>query len=191
MFCSENILWDSTIAVSAVLMKSVGAIILSGCLALGLARSAAAADSNSGGDCYPRYTEAADFPGLPLGFNYYRDRSKIPRSAHCGEPDRDNCEFIDRFGVRNSFTHADGRSQDLFLKEAVRARGGPLPYGVKWSDSFREVRRKLRNAGPTIRGRTIRAGACGPDPRDQGFWTDFVFDRDGRLSSVKQQYHAY
>lgn len=152
----------------------------------------AASDPNPEVLCLtPRPNPTSQFPGLPIGFDYYKDPKRIPRSAHCGEPARDYCEFIDRFGILNHFTDVQAGSQDIFLKEAVRTRGGPLPYGVKWSDSYREVQRKLVREAPRSDGRTITAFGCYPNPIADGFWTIFTFDRRGRLVRVRQLVQAY
>jgi len=137
------------------------------------------------------------FPGTPLGTIFFSRRGpQPPRSAHCERRDDSNCQFIDRFGIDNTLTEwrddAEGPYRMLYQREQVRARGGSLPYGVTWSDSYRDAMAKLRPHGAKALPRapmTIGLGCA--DWGSNGYGVDFNFDASGRLKEVVQWFQAY
>ena len=132
------------------------------------------------------------FPGPALGADYTDRRPPPTGGVGCRSADDDGCQFVDRFGIRNSVSGwFDGdaktpRIRVLFEREIPRKSGVSLPYGVKWSDSYREVLRKLRPYGGQVAARNSRViwiRGCA-DWAPNGYWLDFTFSVGGRLAET-------
>jgi len=133
---------------------------------------------------------------MTLGVWLNKVRSQVPSSSGCLTYDKDDgCSFVDKFGIRNYFANADGKATGkwdrvLFTREQVRERGGWLPYGLRWSDTYVTAIEKLKPYGGRAEGTFIILDGCWPPP-SIGYWVEFEFGPDGRLTKVSQAFQAY
>ena len=138
-----------------------------------------------------------DLPGIPMGSDYKKVRSKVPASAGCDKPDDGNgCEFTDEFGQTIYFTPYGVVEGDrtIGMKEAFRKAGGPLPLAIKWSDSPEKVAKKSNAAGFATQRYWTSLGeqvdilntVCGEFRGDT--WLEFKL-KFGRLQSVKHSFN--
>lgn len=142
--------------------------------------------------CRPRHLAVADLPGLELGTLYEDAEAQIPKGSGCPASRFDGCEFVDRWGYLNAFTEAEEGKSFLFARFAKRDRQPPLPYGVGWSDGPTQVSRKLKALGqkPGLTqedgGSVISVSGCFRGELGDGFWSEFHFDKAGRLIKMKR-----
>lgn len=164
-------------------------------LSAGLAALSVAAAARASEICPFRQIRGEEMPGVRLDSWYSEIRRELPTSLKCSE---DGCQYIDEHGYHISLTPlavwSPGHPADryVYLKEAIRSRGGVLPYGVKWSDTREEVVRKARAAGKERRlifdddPDAISITGCMAPGLSDPFGTEFHFGRRGLLVRVKQ-----
>ncbi len=145
----------------------------------------------AGERCRPRHLAVADLPGLEVGTNYKDARAQIPKANRCSATQSDGCEFVDRWGYLNVFGEVMDGDRYLYARFARRERHPPLPYGVTWSDNPARVTKKLKALGlspstPGAAGVVVSVVGCFRGEIGDGFWSEFRFDKTGRLTEMKR-----
>ena len=165
------------------LVKFVGVVV-----ALQLVAGSALADAA----CRPRHMAIADLPGPDVDTAYKDVRAQIPKANRCSAAQSDGCEFVDRWGYRNLFGQIVDGDRHLYARVATRDRRPPLPYGVTWTDNSSQVTKKLKALGlsapssPGEAGVVISVKGCFRRDIGDGFWSEFHFDKAGRLAEMKR-----
>jgi hypothetical protein len=143
--------------------------------------------------------DVAAFPGIPIGANYSKVKSQIPRKL-CPRPHAlGGCRFLSREGYWVTIQGGDdgATSEEPFVasKDALRAQRPWLPFGVTWSDNEAVVVEKLRKVGVDLSrlphssfesGANLRVGRCLTGKNTSYYEMTFQFDAKGRLMEVSQ-----
>lgn len=158
----------------------------------------AASSAQAAYKCPFKPIPAAEMPGLKLDSSYQDVKAQVPRSAKCEDWERDYCSYVDKYGYELTFSgltqvhEREGPDRLHYLKQAKRARGGKLPFGVLWSDSQAQVLKKIRSFGAKpmadVEGGepTVWVAGCFAPGLGDPYSTEFTFTPRGVLDRVNQ-----